>query len=192
EPAPAGIVADAVEAPVRLVHDLPALAERVARDREGVAILVRRAEEPGRVRKPDSVHVLGLPLVRRHVDDLAGLGPEEEQVRVAGQLTELPGDDPAAVRGELAVRTPAAELERPLLPGVELRYDDVEVETVAAVRRVGELRAVVRDVRRAVDVARVDHERLELAGSVVGGADDARRKRPRPVRDGPVGEIELV
>ena len=47
---PACIVAEALEIPVRLVHDLPATAERVARDRERVTTFVRRAEEAGRVR----------------------------------------------------------------------------------------------------------------------------------------------
>ena len=114
---PARVVADAIEVPLRLVQDLPAAAERVARDRERVPALVRRADEAGRVGEPDRVHVLGLPVVRRHVDDLAGLDPEQEQVRVAAQLAELPGDDPAAVGRELAVGAPAAELERPLVSG---------------------------------------------------------------------------
>ena len=135
---PAGIVAEAVKIPVRLVHDLPAAAERVARDRERVTTFVRRAEEAGRVREPDRFQVLGLTLVGGHVDDLPALDPEQEQVVVAAQLPELPRDDPTAVRGELAGGAPAAELERPLLPALEPPHDDVEVAAVAPVRRVGE------------------------------------------------------
>ena len=81
EHAPAGAVAEAREIPIRLVHDLPAASEGVARDGEGVAALVRRAEEAGRVGEPDRIHVLRLTLVRRHVDDLAALDAEQEQVR---------------------------------------------------------------------------------------------------------------
>ena len=159
---PAAVVAEALEVPIRLVRDLPAAAERVAGDREGVATFVRRAEETGGVGEPDRIHVLGLPVVRRHVDDLPALDLEQEEVRVAAQLTELPGDEPATVRGELARGAPAAELEAPLLPALEPPHDDVEVEPVAAVRRVAEQRPVARDVRRAMDVARIDHERLAV------------------------------
>ena len=174
---PARVVADAIEVPLRFVQDIPAAAERVARDRERVSALVRRADEAGRVGEPDRVHVLGLPVVRRHVDDLAGLGPEQEEVRVAAQLAELPGDDPAAVRRELAVGAPAAELEGPLLSALELPHDDVEVAAVATVRRVREQRAVVRDVRRAVDETRIHDQRPRPRGRAACARSRPRRSR---------------
>ena len=98
--------------------------------------------------------------MRADVNDLAAFGAEQEQVRVAGKLAELPRNDPAAVRGEVAGRAETAELERPLVPAIEPPHDDVEVDSVAPVRRVREQRAVVRDMRRVVDVPRIHDERL--------------------------------
>jgi hypothetical protein len=93
------------------------------------------------------------------VDDLAALDIQEEQVRVAAQVAGLPSDDPASVRRDRAGRAQAAELEAPLLPALEPPHDDVEVEAVATVRCICEQRAVARDVRRAVDVTRIHHQR---------------------------------
>jgi hypothetical protein len=56
----------------------------------------------------------------------------------------------------------AAELEAPFLPSLEPSHDDVEVEAVASVCHIREQRPVMGDVRRAVDVARVDDERLTV------------------------------
>ena len=56
----------------------------------------------------------------------------------------------------------AAELEAPLLPALESPHHDVEVEAVAAIRRICEQRAVARDVRRAVDVARIHDQRVAV------------------------------
>ena len=93
--------------------------------------------------------------MRGHVDDVAGLDPEQEEVRVAAQLAELLGDDPATVRRDLARRAPTAELEAPLLACLQPPHDDVEVEAVAPVRGVREQRAVAGDMRRPVDEARI-------------------------------------
>ena len=188
--APPRIVAEDSQIPFRLVLDLPDAAERVAGDRERVAALVRRAEEAGRVGEPDGLHVLGRALVGCHVDNLAAFGTEQEQVRVAAQLAELPGDHPTAVRGEVARGAQAAELERPLLPRLELTDDDVEVATVAAVRRIGEQPPVARDVRRPVVEARVADERpfledVELR-PLVPALRRSRRARARPEGRSPV------
>ena len=61
---------------------------------------------------------------------------------------------------------PAAELERPLLAAVEPAHDDVEVDAVAAVRDIREQRTVAADVRRTMDEARIDDERLELCAGL--------------------------
>src|SRR6476620_10238226 len=134
EQAPPVFVAEALQVPLRLDNRLPAAVERVARDRERVAALVRRADEAGRVGKPDRVQVLGLALMWSHVDDVAALDAEQEQVRVAAKVAGLPGDDPASVRRDLARGAQAAQLEAPLLPALESPHHDVEVESVAAVR----------------------------------------------------------
>jgi hypothetical protein len=56
----------------------------------------------------------------------------------------------------------AAQVEGPLLPALEVPDHDLEVAAVAAVRRVGEQRAVARGDRSPVVEARVDDERLLL------------------------------
>jgi ABC-type antimicrobial peptide transport system ATPase subunit len=77
---------------------------------------------------------------------------------VGRQLTE-----PLEIHlGMTRAQAHARAIELLSLVGLEPAYDDVEVEAVAAVRRVREQRAVVRDVRRAVDVTRIHDQRLAL------------------------------
>ncbi len=163
EQLPSFLVAEAGRVPARLVDGLPHTSgDVVAGNGERIASLVRCDVEECAVGRPDGSEVLGRTVVRSDVDDLAALGSEQEQVRVAAQLTELLGDDPAAVRGDLAGSAPAAELEVPLPSVVQPADDDVEVEAVATVGRVGEQRAVARGVRRGVDVARIHNQGLAV------------------------------
>ena len=114
--APTGVVADAVEIPVRLVHDLPAAAERVARDR-------RRCRDPRSSRRGSRTSRRARPARRirprrraasrerpRRSRRRSGTGSCRRSAR-----PELLGDDPPPVRRDLAVDVQAAELEGPLL-----------------------------------------------------------------------------
>ena len=93
--------------------------------------------------------------------DLARLRVAEVEVVVAAAVADLVDRDPAAVGRDGFDAAVAAELEDPLVAGLEVAGDDVEVDAVAAVRRVREEpRRRVRGV--AMDEARVDDERLEL------------------------------
>jgi len=92
------------------------------------------------------------------VRDLTTVDVTEIEVVVAAHPAELCGDDLPAVgrdRGDEAV---PAELEGPLDAGFEVARDDVEVDSVAAIRREGQRAA--GGVRRVVLVPLVDDERL--------------------------------
>jgi len=95
--------------------------------------------------------------------DLASLHLEEEEIGIAGELTEALGDDPPSVRRDRMDAEVAAKVEGALPPSRQFPSDDLEVSAVAAVRRVHEQRAVARDDRRPMVEARVDDERLRLA-----------------------------
>ena len=120
------------------------------------------ARNPDESREPDRLEVLRLLVVRRRVDDLARVDLPQVQVVVAGAVGHPADGDPAAVRRDAPDPAPAARLEAPLLSARQRARDDVEVASVAAVRRVREQRPVAADVRRRVHEARIDDERLRL------------------------------
>src|SRR5207237_9680815 len=105
-------------------------------DGERFAPCVRRPHELATA--PDGRHELRRLVVRRQVRDLTTVDVTEIEVVVAAHPAELCGDDLPAVgraRGDQAV---PAELEGPRDAGLEVARDDVEVDTVAAIRRQGQ------------------------------------------------------
>ena len=152
EQAAATVVAHALEIPVRLDDGYA-----VDGDRERVTPGIRRQRDC--LPEPHRRVELGRGVVRRQVDDVATLRVAEVDVVVSALLADAIDRDPAPVRRDGVDAAIAAELEGLLLPGLDVPRDDVEVDAVPSVRRVRECRS--GRARRAVDVARIDDERLE-------------------------------
>ena len=157
------------EIPRALEHDLPRPRSHVvAGDRGRVPADARREQERAPVRKPRGRADVGRLVVRRDLDPVARLDVYEQQQVVGRALGEARDSDQAPVGREATGRVvPAAEVvHTALLPALERAHDDVEVDFVAAVRRVHEQAPVTRDARVRVHEARVVHERLGLVARV--------------------------
>jgi hypothetical protein len=94
--------------------------------------------------------------------DFAGIDLPQEQVVVAGALADPAERDPAAVGRDAPDSTQPSRLDRPLVAVRQCPRDDVEVASVATVRRVREQRPRAADVRRRMHEARIDDQRLGL------------------------------
>src|SRR3954463_2315690 len=148
----ATLVDAAIEVPRRRVQELS-----VDDDAKGVAALVRREQDTSA--QPLHGEVLGGALVRRQVLDGAGSRVTEVDVAVTGLGPDPLDRDLRAVGRYRLDAAVAADLEDVLLPAFELACDDIEVDAVAAVRRVRE--DLSADAWRAVDEPRVHDELLE-------------------------------